>query len=54
VLSLPEDADPDRVEANYRNGVLHIHVHKREASRPRRIEIQDAPQARIANQGVAA
>jgi HSP20 family protein len=54
VLSLPEDADPDRVEANYRNGVLHIRVQKREASRPRRIEIRDAQQARIANQGVAA
>jgi HSP20 family protein len=49
VLSLPEDADPDRVEANYRNGVLHIRVQKREASRPRRIEIRDAQQARIAH-----
>ena len=47
VLSLPEDADPARVEANYRNGVLHIRVQKREASRPRRIEIQGAEPARI-------
>lgn len=42
VISLPEDADPDRVNANYRNGILQIRVQKREASRPRRIEIQDA------------
>lgn len=42
VISLPEDADPDRVNASYRNGILQIRVQKREASRPRRIEIQDA------------
>ena len=40
VVSLPEDADPARVEAAYRNGVLHVRVEKREASRPRRIEIK--------------
>jgi len=42
VVSLPEDADPDRVSANYRDGVLRIQVQKREASRPRRIEVKDA------------
>ena len=42
VVSLPEDADPGRVQADYRNGVLHVRVEKREASRPRRIEIADA------------
>jgi HSP20 family protein len=42
VVSLPEDADPDRVHASYRNGILHIQVQKREASRPRRIEVKDA------------
>lgn len=42
VVSLPEDADPDRVEADYRNGVLHVHIQKREASRPRRIEVREA------------
>ena len=41
VVSLPEDADPDRVSATYANGVLRIQVQKREASRPRRIEVQD-------------
>lgn len=42
VVSLPDDADPDRVSATYRNGVLHISIQKREASRPRRIEVKDA------------
>jgi HSP20 family protein len=42
VMSLPEDADPDRVEATYRNGVVHIHIQKREASKPRRIAIKDS------------
>jgi HSP20 family protein len=39
VVSLPEDADPARVEANYRDGVLRISVAKRESSLPRRIEV---------------
>ena len=39
VVSLPEDADPGRVDATYRDGVLRITVAKRESSRPRRIEV---------------
>jgi HSP20 family protein len=39
VVSLPEDADPARVDANYRDGVLRVSVAKRESSLPRRIEI---------------
>ena len=42
VVSLPDDADPDRVKATYRNGVLQISIQKREASRPRRIEVKDS------------
>jgi HSP20 family protein len=42
VVTLPEDADPDRVDATYRDGVLKIRLEKREASRPRRIEIRAA------------
>jgi HSP20 family protein len=42
VMSLPEDADPDKVEATYRNGIVHIHIQKREASKPRRIAIKDS------------
>ena len=40
VVSLPEDADTGRVEASYRNGVLRIVVPKREASKPKRVEIR--------------
>ncbi len=40
VLSLPEDVDPDRVEARYQNGVLHITLARRESARPRQIEIK--------------
>jgi HSP20 family protein len=42
VVARPDDADPDRVEASYRDGVLRIRVAKREASRPRRIEVRGA------------
>jgi HSP20 family protein len=40
VVSLPEDADPARIEATYRDGVLRISIARRESSRPRRIEVQ--------------
>jgi len=40
VVSLPEDADPTRVNASYREGFLHVRVGKRESSKPRRIEVQ--------------
>ena len=39
VISLPEDVDPDRVSANYQNGVLQITVQRREAVKPRQIEV---------------
>ena len=39
VVALPEDADPARVEANYRNGVLKIVVPKHESSKPRQIQV---------------
>ena len=39
VISLPDDADPDRVNATYRDGVLQITVRRREAARPRQIEV---------------
>ena len=39
-VSLPDDVDPDRVEARYRDGVLRITVARREAQQPRRITIQ--------------
>jgi HSP20 family protein len=39
-VSLSDDADPDKVEAHYRNGVLHIRVLRRESALPKRIAIQ--------------
>jgi len=39
VVSLPEDADPAKVDASYRDGILRVSIAKRESSRPRRIEV---------------
>jgi len=40
VVSLPDDIDPNAVEARYRDGVLHVSLKRHEAARPRRIDIQ--------------
>ena len=40
VLTLPDDADPNAVQADYRNGVLHISIQRRAAAQSRRIAIQ--------------
>jgi HSP20 family protein len=40
VVSLPEDIDPDGVSADYRDGVLHVSVKRRESAQPRRIAVQ--------------
>lgn len=40
VVSLPDDIDPDSVQARYRDGVLQVSVRRREAVQPRRIEVQ--------------
>lgn len=40
VIALPDDADPDRVHASYRDGILHIAVQRREAAKPRQIAVQ--------------
>lgn len=39
VVSLPDDIDPNAVSADYRDGVLHISVKRREAAQPRRIDV---------------
>ena len=39
VVSLPDDIDPDQVEARYSDGILQISIRRREASRPRQIQI---------------
>lgn len=40
MLTLPEDADPDAIKADYRDGIVHITVQRRASSQPRRITIQ--------------
>lgn len=39
-VSLPEDIDPSRVNASYRDGVLRVSVARREAVQPKRIAIE--------------
>ena len=39
VVSLPEDVDPERVEAKYRDGVLQVTIQRRDAARPRQIRV---------------
>jgi HSP20 family protein len=40
VIALPQDVDPDRIEAKYLDGVLHIRARKREAAKRRQITVQ--------------
>ncbi len=40
VLSLPTDVDPNKVDATYTNGVLHITVQRSEASKPKQIQVK--------------
>ena len=39
VVSLPDDIDPESVNAQYRDGVLHVSIARRESSQPRRISV---------------
>jgi HSP20 family protein len=39
-ISLPDDVDPTRVEASYRDGVLQVRIARRESAQPRRISVQ--------------
>ena len=40
VVSLADDVDPSTVSADYRDGVLHIHLKRHESTQPRRITVQ--------------
>jgi len=40
VISLPDDVDPDKVEASYRDGIVQITVRRRESAKPRQIAIR--------------
>ena len=39
VISLPDDVDPNSVNADYRDGVLHVSISRRESAKPRRITV---------------
>lgn len=39
-LTLPEDVDPDKIEAKYREGIVEISMKRRESTKPRQISIQ--------------
>lgn len=40
LVTLPKDVDPERVEASYKDGVLHIKVARKEPAPRHKIEIQ--------------
>lgn len=40
VISLPDDVDPERVEARYADGIVQVRVGRRESAKPRQIEIR--------------
>ncbi|MDI3514429.1 MAG: Hsp20/alpha crystallin family protein [Gammaproteobacteria bacterium] len=40
VVNLPDDVDPNAIQARYRDGVLHVSVRRKEEAQPRRIAIQ--------------
>jgi len=39
VISLPEDVQPERIQARYRDGVLYIAAERSESAKPRQIQI---------------
>lgn len=41
-FSLPEDADRSKVTADYKDGVLHVHLPKSQKAKPKAIEIKVA------------
>jgi HSP20 family protein len=40
VIALPEDVDPEQVDARYRDGILQITARRRESAKPRQIAVQ--------------
>lgn len=40
VVALPDDADPEKVDAKYRDGIVHLSIARKQAAQPRRITVQ--------------
>ncbi|HDK38253.1 MAG TPA: Hsp20/alpha crystallin family protein [Thiolapillus brandeum] len=38
-FSLPDDIDPEKVDAAYKDGVLHIRLQRKESSKPKKIKV---------------
>jgi HSP20 family protein len=53
-IALPQGVDESAIRADYRDGVLELHVAKPEQSKPRRIEIGDSEQKTIEGTATAA
>lgn len=39
VIGLPEDVQPDRIQARYRDGILYVTAERPESAKPRKIDI---------------
>ncbi len=39
-VALPSGVDADKIQANYRNGVLELHIPRSEQAKPKRVQIQ--------------
>ncbi len=39
-ISLPDDVDPEKIKASYRDGVLQVSIARRESEQPKRITVQ--------------
>jgi len=39
-VNLPDDIDPEQVDASYQDGVLHVVIKRRESAKPRQIEVK--------------
>ena len=46
-IGLPQGVSEEGITADYKNGVLEIHVAKPEQAKPRRIQLGSSPQATI-------
>lgn len=50
-LTLPRTIDPDRIQARYEHGVLHLELPKRPEAQPRRIAVTTTPATRQLDPG---
>lgn len=41
-FTLPEDADPEKISAEFKDGVLYVHIAKSEKAKPKAIEVKVA------------